>query len=154
MPNNVFNFFFSGISVVFLPKTKMFLFRFGAISIAAQNGGTSGHFYRLWPMIWGRHARTPHIEAVFRLMFVMNIESAKTRQSNEENNKNSTCVYLVSLDYEISVSHITRHSRLLWARSEKAEKAGKCQLRTLFSRKKKKTNKKTKSNNSKKKKKN
>ena len=66
----------------------------------------------------GRHARTVRnapgiLKAVFRLMFVVNIESAKKQQSNEENIHSSTCVYLVSLDYEISVPHIIRHNRLL-----------------------------------------
>ena len=56
---------------------------------------------------------TRHIEAVFGPMFVVNIESAKKQQSNEENIHSSTCVYLVSLDYEISVPHIIRHNRLL-----------------------------------------
>ena len=64
-------------------------------------------------MIWGRHARKPHIEAVLRPVFVVNIESAKKQQSKEENIHSSTCVYLVSLDYEISVPHIIRHSRLV-----------------------------------------
>ena len=50
MHNNFFN-FFSCISVVFPPK-KFFLFRFWAISIAAQNGRVSGHFCSLWRMIW------------------------------------------------------------------------------------------------------
>ena len=35
-------------------------------------------------MIWGGHARTPHIEAVFRLKFVVSIESANKHQSNEK----------------------------------------------------------------------
>ena len=55
-------------------------------------------------MIWESHARTAHIEAVFRLMFVVNIEFAKKQQSNEENIHSSPCVYLVFLDYEIFCS--------------------------------------------------
>ena len=59
--------------------------------------------YDVW---YGEDMREhPHIEAVFRLMFVVNIESAKKQQSNEENIHSSTCVHLVSLDYEISVPH-------------------------------------------------
>ena len=57
--------------------------------------------------------RMPHIEAVFRLMFVVNIESTKKQQSNEENIHSSICVYLVSVDYEISVPRIIPLSRRL-----------------------------------------
>ena len=75
----------------------------------------------IWEHFNGRYGKTcenctersRHIKAVFRPMFVGNIESAKKQQSNEENIHSSTCVYLVSLDYEISVPHIIRHNRLL-----------------------------------------
>ena len=49
----------------------------------------------------------------FRLIFVVNIESVKKQQGNEANIHSSIFVYLVSLDYEISVPHIIRYSRLL-----------------------------------------
>ena len=70
---------------------------------------------------WGGALRDPNngcegdsaYRRVFGPMFVVNIESAKKQQSNEENIHSSTCVYLVSLDYEISVPHIIRHNRLL-----------------------------------------
>ena len=81
--------FFSCISVVFPPK-KIILFRFWAISIAAQNGKVSGHFCSLWRMIWGRHARTHPL-----------VSSA----SHNGLLLCTTCVYLVSLDYEISLPH-------------------------------------------------
>ena len=39
----------------------------------------------------------------------------RKQQNNEENIHHSTCVYLVYLDYEISVPHIIRHSMpLTW----------------------------------------
>ena len=56
MHNNIFNFFLAYPSFFHL---KFFLFRFWAISIAAQNGRVSGHFCSLRRMIWVRHARTP-----------------------------------------------------------------------------------------------
>ena len=115
-------------------QLKCFYSDFGPSALRLRMQESADIFCSLWRMIWERHARTPHIEAVFRLMFVVNIESAKKQQSNKENIHSSTSVYLVSLDYEISVPHINHSRLLIWFLSLhwKGQKRGK----SLTSRKK------------------
>ena len=112
MQNDVFNLFFLAYPSFFHLK-KCFYSDFGPseLRLIMEESAVIFAAYDVW---YGEDMREhPHIEAVFRLMFVVNIESAKKQQSNEENIHSSTCVHLVSLDYEISVPHIIPHSRLL-----------------------------------------
>ena len=73
-------------------------------SIAAQNGGVSG-FCSLWRMIWGRHARASHIEAVFLIdvcrEYWVSEETAKQQRTYPQQH-----LFLLIPD-------IIRHSRVL-----------------------------------------
>ena len=122
----------------FFHLKKCNLFQFGPLALWLRME-ESAVIFAAYDVHLGRHARAPHVEAVFWL-FVVNIEWLESAQ------KISTASFVITLFLLIAkslfpISYVTAGCWFrFWPHTEKAElKAGKAQLRTQFSHKKQKT---------------